>query len=96
MAMRKGIPSQYGKSKGLKENKNYGVGELDANPFYGDMASEFIGSPYTIMSPHGSAFGIGYLDIDDTNNMADVIEENKNHGGTGKSYKSGKPKGKAK
>jgi hypothetical protein len=74
-------------------SKNYGVGEFDANPFFGGEETEFKGRPYTIMSPHGSEFGVGYLPIDETNNMADVIEETEWHGGAGIKLGRGGKKG---
>jgi hypothetical protein len=68
-----------------KDNKNYGRGDLDANPFYGGQATEFKGKPYTLISPHGTDFGVGFLPIRSTNIMEDVIEDEAIAGGAGMS-----------
>jgi hypothetical protein len=71
-------------------SKNYGKGELEANPFYGGEVSEFKGKPYTIISPNGTAFGVDFLPIRSTNIMEDVIEQNGQNGGAGMGKKSKK------
>lgn len=70
--------------------KNYGEGQFEANPFFAGEETEFKGKPYTIMSPHGSEFGVGYLLIRDSSEMADAIEAEANHGGIKGSGKKGR------
>ena len=78
-------------AKSSTGSKNYGRGEFDANPFFGGEENLFQGKPYTIVSPHGSAFGVGYLTILDDSEMAEAIENEQMHGGV-KSHQ-GKKKG---
>lgn len=77
-----------------EDSKNYGKGDYEANPFYGGEATEFKGKAYTVISPHGTAFGEGFLPIRTTNIMEDVINENSQNGGAGMSKGSKKKKGK--
>jgi hypothetical protein len=68
-------------AKSSTGSKNYGRGEFDANPFFGGEETEFKGKPYTIVSPHGSEFGVGYLTLLDDSEMAEAIENEQLHGG---------------
>lgn len=68
-------------AKSSTGSKNYGRGEFDANPFFGGEETEFKGKPYSIVSPHGSEFGVGYLVLLDDSEMAEAIENEQLHGG---------------